>query len=106
MLSRTFLASIAWNHRNQPCPCVSSVCSSSSRMEFDFAVEFERNPIMTVPHLAGEDRVARNIPVTSSGDIDYLLPADMDGRVVGGTEAGSSRLCGETRDVGGNCPGW
>lgn len=50
---------------------------------------------MALPHLAGEDKVMSNIPVAGTRDVDYLLPADVDGGVVGGTEAGSSSLCGE-----------
>lgn len=63
-------------------------------MLFTFAVEFQRNLIMSLSHLAGEDKVVSNIPVASSRDVDYLLSADVDGGVVGSTEAGSSSLRG------------
>lgn len=94
MLRGTFLASFARNHSNQSCSCVLSVCSSSSRISFAFAVELQRNPIMALPHLAGEDKIVSNIPVASSWDVDYLLPADVDGGVVGSAEAGGSSLVG------------
>lgn len=35
-------------------------------MLFAFAIEFQRNPVMVLPHLAGDDKVVRHIPVTSS----------------------------------------
>lgn len=57
-----------------------------------FAVKFQRNLVIALPHLAVEDKAVSNIPVTGSWDIDYLLPADVDGGVVGGTEAGGSSL--------------
>lgn len=91
MLRGTFLGRFAKNHSNQSSR-VLSVCSSSSRMSFAFAIKFQRNLIMDLSHLAVEDKVVSNIPVTGSWDIDYLLPADVDGGVVGGTEAGGSSL--------------
>lgn len=104
VLRGAVLASFARNHGNQSCSCVLTVCSSSSRTSFAFAVEFKRNPIIALLHSAGEDKVVSNIPVTSSRDIDYLFPSDGDGRVVGGAEAGSSSLWGKRREVSGDCP--
>lgn len=51
--------------------------------------------MMALSHAAGEDKAASQVPVTSSGDVDNLVPADGDGGVVGSTEPGSSSLCGE-----------
>lgn len=53
---------------------------------------------MALSHAAGEDKAVSDIPVTSSWDVDYLLPADGDGGVVGSTEPGSSSLWGEGRE--------